>query len=101
MQEQEGVFYCLVRDGSLRQAYEMDRLLNEQRLYRAYQQTGLSWWEGRVDTGVSVSESLCVIFGSDAGTQQALSREVFFSLVHPDDRAAVAESLEEMNFHVR
>ena len=66
------------------------------RLQQLQRIAGFGWWSVEHDSGdLALSEWLLQLFGADAGAQ-AWTLQMLFERVHPDDRAALQNAVDEV-----
>jgi PAS domain S-box-containing protein len=85
--EEDRLFYCVARNGAGKHRLE-------QRLVKAQQMARVASFEFDVVNNcyTHTSDTLFEIFGLDRALHPRLTRELFWSLVHPDDLPTVRQS---------
>jgi PAS domain S-box-containing protein len=103
------IMYCVARDGTEKKAAEQREKEYQQRLYKAYKSAQIGWWEWNVESSEYVSsDELYNIYGITRADFPAITRDVFISLVHPDEveqlqknLLRIAEYTDEFQFEHR
>src|SRR5262249_4538599 len=94
----EGVLiFALLAQQAMRRRVEEALRDNEERLKLALSAANMGAWDWRLDTDeLKWSDEMRQIFGF-AGAKSVVTTELFFDLIHPNDRPAVSQAITRTN----